>query len=409
MWWAQCPLTSVLFGLHDLPWSSLYFAVDGLSRLLHERFSRMGWPMPVERALFFSLTASSVNRTESFYGLQRSYLRRPEDAERRAHQPFQRKTPLFQVFGSSYRFELSAAGHTWCRREYCNCVGACEERFAPALYGMPPYLIDHYERLPWNVNLSTCMTQMPSWVLPTGMAVSLAMTGAVYPHPDSALSGSAVPPWGGAGMAMMLNADLTGRLWKYVVPVVWADDDVQEALLRGLWGSLVGSWSALVLVLHVLPSLCLTGSPLQFWIRLMYISSRPFLRTLVQLVAVLSFLTPATNAVYPQRIWLFLLGLAPFLLLVLRVSAFGRNANLAGGFAGRRGLVVFFVWFDSAFGGLLQVHGHSAMYLFRFYHFYFCQDRASGNIGRTGRKKKVWTAFASTCHKEGSVFWTLKK
>ena len=77
------------------------------------------------------------------------------------------------------------------------------------------------------------MTLMPSWVLPTGMAVSLAMTGAVYPHPDSALSGSAVPPWGGAGMAMMLNADLTGRLWKYVVPVVWADDDVQEALLRG--------------------------------------------------------------------------------------------------------------------------------------------------------------------------------
>ena len=39
---------------------------------------------------------------------------------------------------------------------------------------------------------------------------------------------------------------------------------------------------------------------------------------------------------------MFLLGLAPFLLLVLRVSAFGRNANLAGGFAGRRGLVVVF-------------------------------------------------------------------
>ena len=141
---------------------------------------------------------------------------------------------MFQVFGSSYRFELSAAGHTWCRREYCNCVGACEEHFAPALYGMPLYLIDHYERLPWNVNLSTCMTQMPSWVLPTGMAVILAMTGAVYPHPESALSGPAVPPWGGAGMAMMLNADLTGRLWKYFVPVVMADEDVQEALLSGL-------------------------------------------------------------------------------------------------------------------------------------------------------------------------------
>ena len=79
----------------------------------------------------------------------------------------------------------------------------------------------------------------------------------------------------------------------------------------------------------------------------------------------------------------------PLSLLLLRWSLFGRNANLAGGFAGRR-LVVFgcFLWF-LRFSGLLLVHGHSVMYLFSFYHFYFCQDRASGNIGRTRRKKKT--------------------
>ena len=154
----------------------------------------------------------------------------------------------------------------------------------------------------------------------------------------------------------LLSLPGEGREWPWCSMLTWLDaygstlyqlSWLMKMFRKHYWedseGALVGSWSALILVLHVLPSLCLTGSPLQFWIRLMYVSSRPFLRTFVQLVAVLSFLTPATNAVYPQRIWLFLLGLAPFLLLVLRVSAFGRNANLAGGFAGRRGLVVVFV------------------------------------------------------------------
>ena len=60
----------------------------------------------------------------------------------------------------------------------------------------------------------------------------------------------------------------------------------------------------------------------------------------MQLVAVSSFLTPATEAVYPQRIWLFCVGPGPFLL-----SVFGRNANLAGGFAGRRlWVLVVFAW-----------------------------------------------------------------
>ena len=65
----------------------------------------------------------------------------------------------------------------------------------------------------------------------------------------------------------------------------------------------------------------------------------------MQLVAVSSFLTPATEAVYPQRIWLFCVGSGPFLLLVLRLSVFGQNANLAGGFAGRRlWVLVVFAW-----------------------------------------------------------------
>ena len=59
----------------------------------------------------------------------------------------------------------------------------------------------------------------------------------------------------------------------------------------------------------------------------------------------LSFLTPAAKAVYPQRIWWFVLGLAPFFLLVLCLSALGRNANLAGGFAGRRLSLVAVFWF----------------------------------------------------------------
>ena len=75
------------------------------------------------------------------------------------------------------------------------------------------------------------------------------------------------------------------------------------------------------------------------WIRLFFISSKPLLRKFCAARSGVVFLTPATNAVYPQRICLFLLGLAPFLLLVLRWFAFGRNANLAGGFAGRRWLV----------------------------------------------------------------------
>ena len=61
----------------------------------------------------------------------------------------------------------------------------------------------------------------------------------------------------------------------------------------------------------------------------------------MQLVAVLSFLTPATNAVYPQRIWLFFVGPGPFFVVGSAFSALGRNANLAGGFAGRRLWSVF--------------------------------------------------------------------
>ena len=110
----------------------------------------------------------------------------------------------------------------------------------------------------------------------------------------------------------------------------------------------------------------------------------------MQFVAVLSFLTPATNAVYPQRICLFFVGSGPFFVVG---SAFvcSRTKRKSGwGICGSSFVgpcLCFFV--VSAFRGLLHVHGHSAMYFSSFYHFYFCQDRASGNIGRTRKKKKV--------------------
>ena len=83
----------------------------------------------------------------------------------------------------------------------------------------------------------------------------------------------------------------------------------------------------------------------------------------------------------------FLLGLAPFLLLVLRLSARKSGWGICGSsFVGP--CLCFLV--VSAFRGLLHVHGHSAMYFSSFYHFYFCQDRASGNIGRTRGKKNCF-------------------
>ena len=108
----------------------------------------------------------------------------------------------------------------------------------------------------------------------------------------------------------------------------------------------------------------------------------------MQFVAVLSLLTPATNAVYPQRSWLFLLGLAPFCcwfcVCLLSDETQIWLGDLRVVFCGS----VFVFLFVSAFGGLLHVHGYSAMYLFSVYHFYFCQDRASGDIGQTRGKKK---------------------
>ena len=88
----------------------------------------------------------------------------------------------------------------------------------------------------------------------------------------------------------------------------------------------------------------------------------------MQLVAVSSFLTPATKAVYPQRIWLFCVGPGPFLLLVLRLSVFGRNANLAGGFAGRRLWVfVVFAWLFPLFVDYSRGPFLAAMFLLVFW------------------------------------------
>ena len=73
----------------------------------------------------------------------------------------------------------------------------------------------------------------------------------------------------------------------------------------------------------------------------------------------------------------------------LRLSAFGRNANLAGGFAGRRvssvvGVCLF--WFFPLCGWL-QVHGHSALYSSSFYHFYL--SGPSLRQHRPHREKKM--------------------
>ena len=114
----------------------------------------------------------------------------------------------------------------------------------------------------------------------------------------------------------------------------------------------------------------------------------------MQLVAVSSFLTPATEAVYPQRIWLFCVGPGPFLLLVLRLSVYGRNANLAGGFAGRRlWVLVVFAWLFPLFVDYCT-YTATVLCTFLAFNFYFCQDRASGNIGRTRGKKKEYSDFS---------------
>ena len=101
------------------------------------------------------------------------------------------------------------------------------------------------------------------------------------------------------------------------------------------------------------------------------------------------FLTPATNAAYPQRICLFLLGPAPFLVASALVPL--RTKRKSGwGICGSSFWCFWLSWWFLRSSGLLLVHGHSVMYLFSLYHFYFCQDRASGNIGRTrGKKNRI--------------------
>ena len=101
----------------------------------------------------------------------------------------------------------------------------------------------------------------------------------------------------------------------------------------------------------------------------------------------------------------FLLGLAPFFV----GSAFvcSRTKRKSGwGICGSSFWVLVCVCFlvGSAFSGLLHVHGHSAMYFSSFYHFYCCQDRASGNIGRTRGKKNVIcdVAVCSCCEQHNS-------
>ena len=122
-----------------------------------------------------------------------------------------------------------------------------------------------------------------------------------------------------------------------------------------------------------------------FWF---LISCRPLLQDFFVAVAVLSFWLPLRmqpiHSGFACFCWAW-----PLSLLVLRWFFFGRNANLAGGFAGRRWVVLFVFLGFSAFRGLLLVHGHSVMYISSFYHFYFCQDRPQATSAVPEEKKEI--------------------
>ena len=74
-------------------------------------------------------------------------------------------------------------------------------------------------------------------------------------------------------------------------------------------------------------------------------------------------MTPAAYAAYPQRRWLFLLGLAPFCVAFVLSGLLSDETQI---WLGDLRVLVF--WFlcvffvVSAFCGLLVVHGHSVMY-----------------------------------------------
>ena len=65
----------------------------------------------VERRCFdFGRSPSGQDWNIVIFRVERSFLRRTEEAGPRAHQPFQRKTPLSQVFGSSFQFKSPQPG-----------------------------------------------------------------------------------------------------------------------------------------------------------------------------------------------------------------------------------------------------------------------------------------------------------
>ena len=90
---------------------------------------------------------------------------------RRAHQPFQRKTPLSPVFGSILLLHSTECHHD--HKDYDE-LATLERQLA-------------------HMNDSGVLMGTTNW---NGCfaAVHLAMTGMVYPCPDSALIGSPVPP-----------------------------------------------------------------------------------------------------------------------------------------------------------------------------------------------------------------------
>ena len=230
------------FGLHDRSWSSLCFS-GGCTVLT----------LLVERRCFdLCRSSSGQDRNIVIFRVERFFLRCTEEAGPRANQPFQRKNPLSQV-GSSYRFKLPAAGYTWCRGEYCNCVGVRDEHFAPALYERSPRSWrSQWAGCPWTATSLHKWLWCPPWHYHWNgcfAAVHHSSSGIVYPCPDSAFC------------LYLPFLPREKREWPRCLMLTWLDAYVntlqsclgrwwclQEALLRGLWGSLLGSWIALVFV-----------------------------------------------------------------------------------------------------------------------------------------------------------------
>ena len=171
-------------------------------------------------------------------------------------------------------------------------------------------------------------------------------------RPGRWLDCPAVPPLGGTDTRSLPAQIAMDLLLVSVTADIGDDEASEEVLLRGLWANLIDCWIAgnsFFAWFHVIRQVL--SVHLNSWICLIFSHVGPFCVICALLRSGTYQMMPAAYAAYPQRRWLFLLGLAPFCVAVGAVwFAFGRNANLAGGFAGRR-VLVFSCVFCLFFGG----------------------------------------------------------